>query len=354
MSVNRSCAREALVLALMLFVCWFAISGWRPLSVPDEGRYPEIAREMLMTGDFVTPRLNGVAFLDKPALYYWLQTVSYRLLGVSTWSVRLMPVLFGVAGVVLVFVASWHLFSRRAAQIAAAVLASSPLYVGASQYANMDLEVATWISATLLLFLLAWQASQPRQRWLFWAAYACMGCGVLTKGLIGAVFPLMIIGAWTVLGWRWRELLRWQIIPGVMITLAVCLPWYLAVQKANPGFFHYFFIYQQFERFASGGFNNALPFWFYLPVIAIGLLLWSFWLPHALHNQFRAAVGSTALHQADARQLLLLWPALILVFFSIPQSKIVGYILPVLPPLAMLLGDYLDRKLDFAHGQPGF
>jgi 4-amino-4-deoxy-L-arabinose transferase-like glycosyltransferase len=353
---NRLMWRETGLLAAVLFLLWFAICGVRPLSVPDEGRYPEVAREMLQSGDYVTPHLNGVAFLDKPILYYWLQTVSYRVLGVNTWSVRLMPVLFGVLGAVLVFVASGQLFNRRAAYLAVAALVCNPLYFGASQYANMDLEVAIWVTATLILFLLGRQQAEGswRRRCTFWLAYASMGCGVLTKGLIGAVFPLMAIGVWVIVGWRWRELLRWYLASGSAIFLLVCLPWYVAVQKANPEFFHYFFIYQQFERFSSGGFNNALPFWFYVPVLLAGLLPWSLWLPKALYNQYRCAFGKDALDKSDVRQLLLLWPALVFIFFSIPQSKIVGYILPVLPPLAMLFGDYLDRKLTQSGNAPGF
>jgi 4-amino-4-deoxy-L-arabinose transferase-like glycosyltransferase len=345
---SRPCLRrETGLLALVLFLLWFAICGLRPLSVPDEGRYPEVAREMLQSGDYVTPHLNGVAFLDKPILYYWLQTVSFRVLGVNNWSVRLMPVLFGVFGAVLVFMASWQLFNRRAAYLAVAALVCNPLYFGASQYANMDLEVAIWVTATLILFLLGRQqvAGSWLRRCLSWLAYAAMGCGVLTKGLIGAVFPLLAIGVWVIVGWRWRELLHWNLFSGIVIFLLVCLPWYLAVQQQNPEFFHYFFIDQQFERFSSGGFNNAVPFWFYAPVLLAGLLPWSLWLLKALYNQCRCAFGKNAIDNTDVRQLLLLWPALVFIFFSIPQSKIVGYILPVVPPLAMLLGDYLDRKL---------
>jgi len=168
----------------------------------------------------------------------------------------------------------------------------------------------------------------------------------LTKGLIGLAFPAMVVGVWVVLGWRWRELRHWYFVSGAVIALAVCLPWFLAVQQQNPQFFHYFFIYQQFERFSGGGFNNPLPIWFYLPVIIGGLLPWSAWLPLGLRDQWRYAFAKNKANNADVRQLLLLWPLLILVFFSMPSSKIVGYILPVIPPLALLLGDYLARRFE--------
>lgn len=334
-------------LLLILLPCFLLLLAVRPLSVPDEGRYPEIAREMLLSGDYITPHVNGMVFLDKPALYYWLEAVSFKAFGVNLWSIRLMPALFGVLGVVMIFITAFQLFSRRAAWWAAAALACNPLYFLSSQYADMNIEVAVLVTTAICLLLLG-RREEPgtkARRYLFWLAWAAIGFGVMTKGLIGLVFPAMVAGTWVLIGSRWRELRYWYFFSGLLIVLAICLPWFLAVQKQNPDFLHYFFITQQFERFSGTGFNNEFPFWFYAPVILVGLLPWSFWLPKALYNQIRCAVGKAALADADVRQLLLLWPLLILVFFSIPASKIVGYILPVLPPLALLVGEYIDRRL---------
>ncbi|HQQ63622.1 MAG TPA: glycosyltransferase family 39 protein [Pseudomonadales bacterium] len=346
MPAGKTLTQDLQRLLLIVLPLFLLFIGWRPLSVPDEGRYPEVALEMLLSGDFITPRINGIVFLDKPALYYWLQALSFHVFGVSQWSIRLMPALFGVLGVAIIFITAWQLFSRRAAWWSAAILATNPLYFLAAQYADMNLEIAVLVTAALCLFLLGRRepAGSRQRRYLFWLGWMAIGFGVLTKGLIGFVFPAMVAGCWTIIGWRWRELPRWYFISGFIIVLAVCWPWFVAVQKQNPQFFHYFFIYQQFQRFSGTGFNNELPFWFYLPVIAGGLLPWSLWLPKALFNQYRCAFGNTAFADADVRQWLLLWPLLILVFFSLPASKIVGYILPVLPPLALLMGDYLDRK----------
>ncbi len=351
---SRPLRRDLLLLLLLLLPFFFALSGLRPLSVPDEGRYPEVAREMLLTGDFITPRVNGIVFLDKPALYYWLQAASFTLFGVNTWSVRFMPALFGVGGTLLVFATTCQLFSRRAAWLAAGALACSPLYYLSAHYANMDLEVALWVSSALCLFLLGRRTTPGTiaHQSLFLGAWAAVGCGILTKGLIGLLFPAMVLGVWVLVGWRWRELRHWHFISGGILVLLICLPWYLSVQQHNPQFFHYFFIYQQFERFSGGGFNNEFPVWFYVPVLLLGLLPWSLWLPKALYNQWRCAFGRDALADADSRQLLLLWPLLVFIFFSIPASKIAGYILPVIPPLCILLGDYLDRRLTLAAAAP--
>jgi len=346
----RSMQRDGLILLLLLTIYFVALMGLRPLSVPDEGRYPEVAREMLLTHDYITPRVNGIVFLDKPILYYWLQAGSFKVLGVNTWSIRLMPALFGIGGALLVFFTAYQLFNRRAAWWSVGALVCNPIYFLAAHYANMDLEIAIWVSAALCLFLLARKKTEgsAQRRNVFWWAWAAIGCGILTKGLIGLVFPAMVVGVWVVIGWRWRELKHWYFVSGLFVTLAICLPWYLAVQHRNPQFFHYFFIYQQFERFSGGGFNNVFPFWFYAPVVFVGLIPWALCLPIALYNQWRCAFSKMALADADSRQILLLWPLLIFIFFSIPASKIVGYILPVIPPLAILIGEYIDRKLTMA------
>ncbi|HEY9104739.1 phospholipid carrier-dependent glycosyltransferase [Chitinimonas sp.] len=340
--------RRDLLLLLVLLLPWFLLlTGVRPLSVPDEGRYPEIAREMLLSGDFITPRINGAVFLDKPALYYWLQAVSMQFFGVSATSIRLMPALFGVAGCLAVFAAGWRWFGRRAAWLSALVLASSPLYFMASQYANLDLEVATWIALSLLAFMVGRQATDPARRraWL-WAAYLAGGLGALTKGLIGFVLPALVIFAWMLWRRRWRELPSWQLYWLPLAVLLVCLPWYAAVQWYNPQFLHFFFVYQQFQRYTGGGFNNAFPAWFYLAVLALTLLPWSFWLPGALrHGWQNRHVGN------ETYALLFAWPLAILLFFSLPASKIVSYILPVTFPLALLLGARLDAR--WREGKPG-
>lgn len=342
---NKSLRRDVFLLLLLILPFLLAFLGARGLNVPDEGRYPEVAREMWLTGDFVTPKVNGVVFLDKPALYYWLQAASYQVFGVHEWSIRLMPALFGALGTVLVFIAGWKLFSRRAAWLAAAVFVCNPLYFLSSQYANLDLEVAVWITAALVAFALAHKqpVNPVSQRWLLRAAWAAMGLAVLTKGLIGLVFPGMIVVAWSLVNGQWRTLFRLQWLAGLAIFAAITLPWYLSVQQANPQFFNYFFIYQQFQRFSGTGFNNVFPFWFYVPILLVGLLPWSLFTPAALVQTLKKAWDKSDSEQSSSL-FVLLWFGLILAFFSIPASKIVGYILPVVPPLALITGAHIDRR----------
>ncbi len=312
--------------------------GSHVLLTPDEARYTEVAREMLARHDFITPMVNGVAFLDKPALFYWLQASSMNLFGINEWAIRLWPALFGVIGVAISYIMGRKLFNRTTGLLAAMILLTSPLYFFAAHYVNMDLEVAVLITGALSLFLIATQ-SQKRTPWLL-AAYVCAGLAILTKGLMGIIFPMMIIGAWIMLRWRWRELLHMRLLLGVVVIAAIVMPWFIAVQHANPQFLHFFFVVQHFSRFLTQHFNNGMPVWFYLPVIVVGMLPWSLFLWQGLRQQY---LNIRKQEDADVAWFLLLWPLLIFIFFSIPSSKIVGYILPVLPPLAIITGYYLYK-----------
>ena len=342
MSDRRRLLRDFALLFIVLLPYFLLLLGARPLNVPDEGRYPEIAREMLVTGDFITPKVNGAVFLDKPALYYWLEAGSMSVFGVNPAAIRLPQALFGVAGCLLVFALTARFFNRRAAWFSAVALAASPLYFLSSQYANLDLEVAFWISASLAGFLCGAYA-EPSSHWrrgFFILGYLAGGFGVLTKGLIGIVLPSLAIFTWMLWQRRWRELPRWSLLWLPVAVLVVCLPWYTMVQLRNPQFLHFFFIYQQFQRFTGGGFNNVFPWWFYPVVLMLGLLPWSMLLPAALRDAW-----CTRNSDNGVRAFLLAWPFAIILFFSLPASKIVSYSLPAVPPLAILVGVALDGWL---------
>lgn len=350
-SPAQAARRDAWWLLALLLPYFLLMIDARPLNIPDEGRYPEVAREMLLSGDFVTPRNNGVVFLDKPALYYWLQAGAMALFGVHTWSIRLVPALFAVLGVFATFCTVRRLYNRRAAWLAAGALACQPMWFLSSQYADMNMEVGVWITLSLLAFLRAEHETGPaRTRWLL-AMYLCAAAAVLTKGLIGVVFPLMIVGSWIILRGGWRDLPRYGLGWGLALVVLLNLPWYALAHRANPGFLHYFFIYQQVDRFAASGFNNAQPWWYYPAVLAGGLLPWSLLLPGALRHLWQRwrAEGEPGRRHL----LLLLWPALILLFFSIPESKISSYLLPAVPPLAIAIGVHADACLRAGLPLPG-
>jgi 4-amino-4-deoxy-L-arabinose transferase-like glycosyltransferase len=333
---------------LVLVVYFSLFLGSRALNVPDEGRYSEIAREMLSSRDFITPTLDHVVFFHKPILFYWLQSLSFAAFGINEWSVRLMPALFGVLGCVLTYITAVLVHGRRAGIIAVLALATNPLYYLSSHYANLDLEVAVLISGALFGFMLALRHPMgPARRNLMWLAYAFAALATLTKGLIGIVLPALVIGAWIVLRGEWRVLRQMYLPSGLLLFCVIALPWYVAVQLRNPGFFHFFFVEQHFARYTAAGFNNAQPWWFYLPVLLVGFFPWiAILIPAAWAEVRRAAARGGGEGASKGFALfLLLWILLITGFFSVPVSKLVGYILPVLPAMALVTGIYASDRL---------
>ena len=347
-ALRRDWVRDFLYLTLFVAILYGFWLGGYPFFTPDEGRYAEVAREMVASGDYITPRVNGVAFLDKPVLYYWLQAAAINLFGIKEWAIRLFPALLGMFGCLATYSTGRLLFNRRTGILSAIMLATAPLYFIGAHYANLDLEVAVFISCTLLFFISGLQSTHAKQRkYLFLAAYTCAALAFLTKGLIGIVFPSMIIGAWILLSWRWHVLKKIHLLSGLLLFLIIAAPWYILVQKANPAFLQFFFVTQQFSRFVSSAeFNNQNTIWFYVPVVIVGFLPWSIFAVQAIAQSLRRVWLNR--HHHPVELFLLLWFFLIFIFFSIPHSKIVTYILPVFPALALLTGHWLDKVWDNA------
>lgn len=342
------------VLAWLLCTAW-----WRPLAVPDEGRYAGVAWEMIRSGDWLTPTLNGLPFFHKPPLFYWLTALSLKTFGLTLWAARLASVLGAWLGAMGLYLLVRRWGGARVAGWSALVLVTQPFWFGGAQYANLDMLVAGCISAAIVLAAHAVLAREAGQayRLALWGGYAFAGLGLLAKGLIGLVLPGAVIVAWLLLTGRWRAILGLLSLPGLMVLAVVAAPWFVAMQRLYPDFFHYFFIYQHFQRFTQTGFNNMHAWWYYLPLM-VGLTLpwvpaWllTVWGPGPRSGQ--GAVESVDAHAAASRSALRwlawVWMVVILVFFSIPASKLPGYILPALPPLAYLVADTLTQRWPSAH-----
>ena len=341
---NRPRMDDLFILLITFSFFFISMLGSHALFIPDEGRYSEIAREMLVRADYITPHLNGIVFLDKPILFYWLEALSIKFFGLQEWSLRLLPALFGIIACLMMYVSGCLLFGRRSGILAALILSTMVLYFLSAHYVNMDLEVAVLITGALLSFIVAnryaftYKESCYKNGLLL--AYLFAGLAVLTKGLIGIVIPGLVIGLWGLCLKRWNLLLKIYLPTGLLIVLIIAAPWYILAQQANPLFFHYFFITQHFSRFLTHHFNGQQPFWFYFCVILMGAFPWTIFLPQMLVRKI-ACVWKNA-HTQQAELFLLLWVAVIFVFFSLPASKIIGYILPIFPPIALLMGSYLD------------
>jgi len=345
-------SRNRLLALLAAFaLAWFCNLGYRHLTRPDEGRYAEIAREMVASGDWVTPRLNGYKYFEKPALQYWATAAAFSLLGLNEWTARLWPGLTGFLGVLLVFFAGKRLFGPPAGLYGAAVLASSALYVFMGHGLSLDMGLAFFMSACVLAVALAQRdEAEPgeRRRWML-AAWAAAALAVLSKGLVGAVLPAAAFALYVLVERDWKRLGRLHFVSGGLLFLAIAAPWFVAVSLANPEFFRFFFIHEHFERFLTKEHGRYQPLWYFVPVLLLGILPWVVSLFPAL---WRAWVRDPQA-RFQPRRFLLLWCAVVFVFFSVSQSKIFSYILPMFPALALLIGDYLasaGRRMALAQG----
>lgn len=332
--------RDLLILSLVIGLLFSFMLGSRALWQPDEGRYVEIPREMVATGDYVTPRLDGVKYFEKPVLFYWLEAASIRLFGLNEWSARLWPALLGLVGCLTVYAAGRRLYGRAAGIIAALALATNILYYALARVVTIDMPVSVLLTVALLAFLLG--TKEPpgsRRRWLMWTFYAFAALATLAKGLIGIVIPGMVIGAWILLLNDWRLLRSIYLPSGIVLLLVIAVPWHVLAARANPEFLHFYFIHEHFERYLTKVEHRYQPFWFFVPVILLGLYPWIAFLGQALRRSFPASWAQR--HDERDALYLMLWAGLIFVFFSLSDSKLITYVLPVFPPLAILTGRYL-------------
>jgi 4-amino-4-deoxy-L-arabinose transferase-like glycosyltransferase len=332
--------RDLALLALALGLLWGLALGSRSLWRPDEGRYVEIPRGMVTTGDYVTPRLNGVKYFEKPPLFYWLEAGAVRLFGIEEWALRLVPGLFALAGCLAVYAAGRRLYGRRAGFLAAFVLATAPLYYFLGNTINLDMAVSVLLTLALLAFLIAVEEPEgPRRRSLLWAFYVALALATLTKGLIGIVIPGMIIFVWMALLNEWRLLLRMRLVSGAVLFLLVAVPWHVLVARANPEFLYFYFVHEHFLRYTTKLHDRYEPPWYFLPILLGGLIPWTAFLVQALRDALPASWRDRRERRVEL--FLALWAVLVVGFFSLSDSKLIPYILPAAPPLALLIGRHL-------------
>ncbi|QNK71892.1 glycosyltransferase family 39 protein [Variovorax sp. PAMC28562] len=342
-SIRQSNRRSTFISIAIIFLWLAATAGFRRFTAPDEGRYAGVALEMIRSGDWLVPRLDGLPFFHKPPLFYWIGAASMSVFGVSEWPARLPSVLGATlaASALLMFARRWA--DGVSASVATVVLLTMPFFYVGAQFANLDMLVAGCIAATVLAAAHAALAKEHGGAWrrALALAFATAALGVLAKGLIGFVLPGAIFLAWCLVTGRFRAawMLAWW--PGWCIFLAMAAPWFVAMQVRYPAFYDYFVVTQHFRRFAAAGFNNAHPFWFYGPVI-VGLTLpwigWIGWQAVARRHSGHTSAATTASAAfSDVDWLMLVWFIVIVVFFSLPKSKLIGYVLPALPPLAWFI-----------------
>jgi 4-amino-4-deoxy-L-arabinose transferase-like glycosyltransferase len=325
-----------------LVVVWFAGLDYRKLANPDEGRYAEIPREMVESGDWITPRLNGIKYFEKPPLQYWATALTYRAFGMSDWTARLWPALTGFLGILFAYFAGRRLFGARAGMFAAVVLASTVYYVTFAHIATLDMGVTFFLSAGLFCFLLGMscpRATREEGLWML-AAWAAMAAAVLSKGLIGVLLPGMTLLLYSIVQRDWSSWRRMRPVTGVLLFLVLAAPWFIKVSLTNPEFAWFFFVHEHFARFTSTAHHREGPIWYFLPVMLVGMLPWTWLALEGLRDAWRTRPPTGAF---IPERFLLIWIAVIFGFFSLSSSKLPAYVLPLVPALALLIGLRMSR-----------
>jgi len=335
--------RDLLILAVVLAIPFLQYLGGLPLMDPDEGRYAEIPREMLEQGDLITPTLNYVKYFEKPPLLYWINAASLKSLGMNEFAARFPSAMCGLLTVLATYIIARKLYDRRSALIAALILGTSVGFVLQSRIILTDMLLTFCLTAALGSFIVAAGREGRRSQALPWYLfYLFCALATLAKGLIGMVFPAGIIFFYLLLSRRWRLLAEMRLLSGLLLFLAVAAPWFVAVSLRNPEFAQFFFIHEHFQRFTSAVHGRYQPFWFFVPVLLGTMLPWSFFIPGALVRAW-----CDRKHEGGRAGLyLLIWTAVIFLFFSKSNSKLIPYILPIFPPLSILIGHRLSLIAD--------
>lgn len=308
-----------------------------PLWEVDDARYAEVPREMAEGGDWLTPRLNGFEYLQKPPLIYWLGALSYKVFGVSEAAARLPLALWSLLGLAgTAWLGSW-LFSAATGLAAAVILGTCLQYSALSHLQTPDMALSVCLLWCTAFLLRAWRRPEDA-RWAGPGAGAAAGLAFLAKGLVGLLFP----AAWALLLAAFEPPLRRRMIrpylAAAATAAAVIAPWLWATAARHPGFLRHFFVEHHFQRYLTGVYDRPGPWYYFIGVDAAGLLPWTPWALAALYAALRAG-------RKDAAALpLALWTALVFAFFSISRSKLPTYILPIFPQQCLLAAALLARR----------
>lgn len=328
---------------MLLALVWFWGLGHRPLFNTDEGRYAEIPREMLVTGNWVTPRLDGLRYFEKPPLQYWATAAAYAVFGIHDWAARLWTALSSYLTIVLAAFAAFRLYGPRVGWLAGALLAGSFYFGFLGHFNTLDASLAFAMSLTLFGYVLGQRAPPGSRAELGWMlmAYAGAALAVLNKGLIGILLPGAVLVLYMLVGRDWGRLRRLRPIWGLALFFLLTLPWFVAVSVQNPDFLWQFFMVQQFLRFLTPISHRPGPWWYFLPLLVLAVLPWLFSFARALvHGAGRTGQRDT---RFSPEAFLWLWLVFIVFFFSVSHSKLPSYILPVIPAAAVLGAVALDR-----------
>ncbi len=336
---------KILLLLMIYSLIWFGTLNYRHLIPSDEGRYAEMAREMLVTGDWVTPRYNGYKYFEKPPLQVWATAAIFQVFGIGDWQARLWTALTGFLTILAIGFTGTRIYNARAGWLAAVVLASSPMWVISGHFNSLDMGLSAFLVAALCSLLLA-QTSHNKsscRNWM-WACWVFMALATLSKGVIGAAIPAMVFVAYSISTWDWKIWTRLRLFSGTIVFLLITAPWFILVAQRNPEFLEFFFIHEHLQRFTQDAHSRTGPIYYFVPLLLIGIIPWVLQIPGALVQAWQERR-----REFSSGWLLVCWVVVIFAFFSMSRSKLPGYIIPIFPALALLIGHRLDRLLGYSN-----
>ena len=328
--------RGAFVLLALYVLLYLAPLPVRPLASPDEARYGEVAREMLASGDWVSPHLNGVRYFEKPALGHWLNAISLAAFGENAFALRLPVALATGLTALIVFALTRRFLGASKAVFATAIFLTTFLVAGVGTFALLDAFLALFLTAALAAYYLAVRgASGERRNWLIACGVAC-GAAFLVKGFLALAIPVIVAGPYLLASKRWRDLLTTPWWP-IAVAAVVVAPWSILIHLREPDFWRYFFWVEHVQRFTADDAQHAAPFWYYVAYLPLTGWPWILLLP-------AAAIGLRRIKgDRDFVAYLIAWAWLPFLFFSASRGKIATYILPCFAPLSILLAAGLER-----------
>ncbi|MEO8303573.1 MAG: glycosyltransferase family 39 protein [Betaproteobacteria bacterium] len=322
----------------LLAALWFADLDVRRLVHPDEGRYAEIAREMVATGDWVTPRLNGLKYFEKPPFQYWATAAAFEAFGVREWAARLWPAVAGFLAIVAIGVAGTSVGGATLGVFAALALAGTVWHAGMAQIVTLDSGLAFFLALGFSAFVIAQRAEIApgrRRRWM-WLVWVSLAGATLSKGPIGLVLPGGALVAYTAIT---RDFALWRRLclgSGLAIYLALTAPWFVAVARANGEFLQFFFVHEHLQRFLTTEHQRTGPWYYFIPFFTAGILPWLTVLCFGAWRAWRD--GAPNALGFSWQRFALVWSAFVFLFFSASGSKLPSYILPMFAPLALVVG----------------
>ncbi len=319
------------VVILSGFLFFFRLGG-RSLRNPDEGRYAEIAREMAVSGDWLEPTLYGTDYLRKPVLFYWLLASSFKLFGQNEFSARLVPALFGLLGVLAAYFFAARYFGKKKALFTSLLLMTNLFYLEISRYLVID---AVFSFFLVCVFYLAYLVLEERRQTTLLLLYGFLGLAFLTKGVAGVAIPATALLIYFILTRSLKTgVLRLLSVKGVLLFLAITLPWFVAISIHEPEFFNFFFWHEHLARYLSKAFEHQEPLYFYLVLLPLVFFPWSLFA-----GPLKTALRPKGDEPKNPRFYLQAVSLGILIFYSLSRSKLVTYLMPIVPLGAILLGD---------------